>query len=80
MGKIVSSVDVNLGVGFGELDLALGRGHAQFCGAKIGTLIQRLRLQILYVYFKRLVGQVAHHIVVGGNRVIAQKSPQATKA
>ena len=49
VGEIVSAVYVDLGVRFGQQDLALGRGYPQFRGTEVGPLAQRLRLQVFQV-------------------------------
>ena len=76
MGVISGSAHVLLGIGLGQRDLALRGGHPQFSRAIIRTVLQRLRLQILQLRRKRLIRQIANHVVIGRNRIVAQQFPQ----
>src|ERR1035441_3588858 len=75
--EIISTVYIDLGVRFGQENLALCGGDPQFSGTEVGPLAQRPRLQVFQVPFERLIRQIAHHVEVGRYRVVAQEPTQA---
>jgi len=73
VGEIVSAIHVNLGVGFGQRDLTLGSGDAEFRGAEVRALAQGSGLKVFEIALDGLKSEISDDVVISGHGVVAER-------
>src|SRR5690348_2050973 len=72
--------DVALTHGLLQRELAFGRSHTLLRGAKIGTISQRCRLEILKIARHLLIFELPGYVVIGRHGLIPEQLPQIREA